>query len=153
GWDRRFLEAHYGKTTADGLRTSMRAIWRGDHPTLRYERPAGQKGTCLIRWQLGLAAIAAEAEDPDWARNLSVVEAKLAARYARVECNGFPAWLESLAREFPDAVEQTLGPDLTAELNEVAKTNSFAMLLQYVSYASDIVAQLFVPLLLRWLDA
>ncbi|MDD1134102.1 hypothetical protein [Pseudomonas shahriarae] len=153
GWDRRFLEAHFGKTTADRLRTSMRAIWRGDHPTLRYERPAEQKGTFLIRWQLGLAAIAAEAEDPDWARNLSVVEAKLAARYARVECNGFPAWLESLAREFPDAVEQTLGPDLTAELNEVAKTNSFAMLLQDVSYASDIVAQLFVPRLLRWLDA
>lgn len=153
GWDRRFIEEHFGKAIADRLRASMRSMWRGDHPTLRYERPAEQKGTFLIRWQLGLAAITAEAEDLAWAQKLSVEEAKLATRYTRVECSGFPAWLESLAREFPDAVEQTLGHDLTAELNEVAKTNSFAMLLQDVSYASDIVAQLFVPRLLSWLDA
>lgn len=153
GWDRRFIEDHFGKETADRLRASMRSMWRGDHPTLRYERPADKKGTFLIKWQLGLAAIAAEAEDPDWVRKLSVDEAKLATRYARIECSGFPAWFESLAWEFPAAVEETLGPDLSAELNEVAKTNSFAMLLQDVSYASDVVAQLFVPRLLTWLDA
>lgn len=152
GWDRLFVESHFGKAIADRLCVSMRSMWRGDNPTLRYERPDGQKGTFLIRWQLGLAAIAAEAEDPNWAQKLSIDEAKLATRYARIECTGFPAWFESLAQAFPGAVEETLGPDLSAELDEAATTNSFAMLLQDVSYAPAVVAQLFVPRLLTWLD-
>lgn len=151
GWDRRFIEEHFGKEIADKLRVSMGSIWRGDHPTLPYERPAEQKGTFLIKWQFGLAAITAEAEDVAWARKLSFREAKLATRYARIESGGFPSWFESLASEFPEAIEQTLGPDLTAELNEAAKANSFAMLLQDVSYASGIIAHLFVPRLLDWL--
>lgn len=153
GWDRRFIEDHFGKKTTDRLRASMCSMWRRDHPTLRYERAEDKKGAFLIRWQLGLAAIAAEAEEPDWVRKLSIEEAKLATRYARIECSGFPVWFESLAREFPDAVEETLGPDLSAELKEVAKTNSFDMLLQDVGYASEVVAKLFVPRLLAWLDA
>lgn len=153
GWDRRFIEKYFGKEIADRLRASMRSIWRDDRPTLRYERPENERGTFLVRWQLGLAAIAAEAEDPDWARKLSFEEAKLAARYAPIESSGFPAWLEALAREHPVAVEQTLGPDLTAELDEIAAPRSFAMLLQNVSYAPATVAQLFLPRLRAWLDA
>ena len=42
-------------------------IWREDHPTLPSERPEDKRGTYLVRWQLGLAALYAEAEDPSWA--------------------------------------------------------------------------------------
>ncbi|WP_440466169.1 hypothetical protein ACKI1H_20775 [Pseudomonas sp. YH-1] len=153
GWDRRFIEKYFGKEIADQLRISMRSIWRNDRPTLRYERPADKRGTFLIRWQLGLAAIAAEAEDPDWACKLSVEEAELAARYAPIESSGFPTWLEALAREHSVSVERTLGPDLTAELEEIAAPRTFAIMLQNISHAPATVAQLFLPRLRAWLDA
>lgn len=152
GWNRRFIEQHFGKEVADLLRDSMRSIWRNERPTLRCERPVDERGTFLIRWQLGLAAIAAEAEEPDWARKLSAQEAELAARYAPIELNGFPAWLEVLAREHPAEVERTLGRDLAAELNEIAAPHSFDILLQDVSHAPTTVIQLFLPRLRAWLD-
>lgn len=153
GWNRRFIEKYFDKNVADRLRAAMQPIWRRDRPTLRYERPAEDRGKFPIRWQLGLAAIAAEAEGSNWARKLSADEAELAARYAPIELNGFPAWLEALAREHPAAVERTLGPELTAELDEIAAPQSFAILLQNVSHASAEVIELFLPRLRAWLDA
>ncbi|TDF58114.1 ATP-binding protein [Cupriavidus sp. L7L] len=153
GWNRRFLERCFGKDVVDRLRAGMRSVWRKDCPSLRVERGIGEKGVFLIRWQLGLAAIAAEAEDAGWARQLSFEEAELATRYAAIELNGFPAWLEQVAAVHPSAVERTLGPDLEEELNEMAAPNSFAILLQAVSHAPSIVISLFVPRLASWLDA
>ena len=65
-------------------------IWREDNPTLPSERPEGERGTYLTRWQLGLAALYAEAEDPLWATKLTEDESKLAARHATIELNGLP---------------------------------------------------------------
>ncbi|WP_230969530.1 NACHT domain-containing protein [Nitrogeniibacter aestuarii] len=153
GWNRRFIEQYFDKEVADRLRASMRPIWRNDRPTLPSERPEDKRGTILIRWQLGLAAIAAEAEDTDWAIKLSVEEAELAARYAPIELNGFPAWFEALARAHPDAVERTLGPDISAELEDYAARGSSSILLQDVSHAPTAVIKLFLPRLRAWLDA
>ncbi|XEG75446.1 hypothetical protein QA447_14795 [Pseudomonas sp. abacavir_1] len=152
GWNRRFIEKYFNKEVADRLRNSMRTVWRNDRPTLRYERPQEEKCVTLLRWQLGLAAITAEAEDLNWAHKLSAEEARLAARYAPLEGSGYPTWLEDLARAHPDAVEETLGIELTVELDEIATPRSFAILLQNISYSSATVAQLFLPRLLAWLD-
>jgi hypothetical protein len=113
GWNRRFIEAQFGKAVADRLRETMLPVWRKDRPTLRSERPANKKDTFLIRWQFGLAAIAAEAEDPNWAKKLSDQEAELACRYVPMELNGFPSWLTSLAVENPGAIDRVLGEELT----------------------------------------
>jgi hypothetical protein len=94
GWNRRFIEAQFGKEVADRLRETMLAVWRQDRPTLRSERPEAEKNTFSVRWQFGLAAIAAEAEDPNWARKLTQQEGELACRYAPIELNGLPSWLE-----------------------------------------------------------
>ena len=79
GWNRRFIEEQFGKDIADRLRRTLMNIWREDHPTLPSERPKDERNTYLIRWQLGLAALYAEAEDPLWATKLTEEEAKLAA--------------------------------------------------------------------------
>ncbi|WP_332856060.1 ATP-binding protein [Duganella sp. S19_KUP01_CR8] len=152
GWNRRFIEQYFGKEVADRLRVAMCSIWRRERPTLRYERPVEQRGEFLSRWQLGLAAITAEAEDPAWISKLSVAEVELAVRYAPIELNGFPAWLESLAKEYPAEVERTLGPDLSAELDEIAAQSFFGFLLQNVSHSPAVVMQLFLPRLRSWLD-
>lgn len=144
GWNRRFIEAQFGKDVADRLRDTMMTMWRKDKPTLRSERPENEKNTFLVKWQFGLAAISAEAEDPNWAKRLSDEDADLACRYAPIELNGFPSWLESLAIEHPVAVDRVLGEELAISLRERHDTSD-SMFLQNVSHASAIVAALFIP--------
>jgi len=91
GWDRRFLESHFGATIADKMRIALRPVWRQDRPTLWTEREPGKRNTYLTTWQLGLAAIAAEAEDGAWATKLTAEEARLAYRYAPIRLNGLPS--------------------------------------------------------------
>ena len=153
GWNRRFIEQHFSKDIADRLRAAMMSIWRNDRPTLRTERPDAEKDTFLIRWQLGLAAVASEAEDPNWAHKLSGEEAELATRYAPLELNGFPSWLESLAVAHPPVVETVLGPELSSDLEALAAPNSHRMFLQNISYATTPVVELFLPRIQAWFDA
>ncbi len=151
GWNRRFIEAQFGKDVADRLRETMMAAWRKDRPTLRSERPGQEKNSFLVRWQFGLAGIAAEAEDPNWAKRVTEEEAELACRYAPMELNGFPSWLESLAIEHPGAVDRLLGEELTLSLRETVDANAYSFFLQNISHASAIVAALFVPRIRAWL--
>jgi hypothetical protein len=151
GWNRRFVEAQFGKDVTDRLRETMMTIWRKDKPTLRSERPDHEKGTFLVRWQFGLAAISAEAEDPKWAKRLSEEEAERACRYAPLELNGFPSWLESLAIVHPTAVDRVLGEELTISLREGDEDSNYSMFLQNVSHASAVVAALFIPRIRAWL--
>ena len=152
GWNRRFIEAQFGKESADRLRRILMNIWREEHPTLPSERPEDQRGTYLVRWQLGLAALYAEAEDPSWATKLTEEEAKLAARYAPIELNGVPLWMESLVDAHPDAVDAILGNELSWELERKPRAHGHSMLLQDLSYAPEPVAKLFLPRLHEWLD-
>jgi len=149
GWNRRFIEQHFSIDIADRLRFAMTSIWRKDRPTLSSERPEKAKNTFLIRWQLGLAAVAAEAEDHNWARKLTVEEAELATRYALLELNGFPSWLESLVVAHPNAVESVFGLELTSELE---MRDAYSMLLQNISYATAPVVALFLPRIQAWFN-
>jgi hypothetical protein len=151
GWNRRFIEAQFGKDVADRLQETMMAAWRKDKPTLRSERPADEKNSFLVRWQFGLAGIAAEAEDPNWAKRVTEQEAELACRYSPIELNGFPSWLESLAIEYPAAVDRVVGEELTVSLRETVDQNAYSMLLQNILHASAIVAALFIPRIRTWL--
>lgn len=151
GWSRRFIEEQFGSTVADRLRETMMIMWRKDRPTLRSERSDDQKNTFLVKWQFGLAGVAAEAEDPNWAKRLTEQEAELACRYAPMELNGFPSWLESLAVEHPAAVDRILGEELSLSLREVTDANAYSTSLQNVSHASAIIAALFVPRIRAWL--
>jgi hypothetical protein len=152
GWNRRFVEAQFGKDVADRLRTAMLAFWRKDKPTLRSERAEDKRDTFLVRWQFGLAAIAAEAEDPNWAKNLTDAEAELASRYAPLELNGFPSWMENLAVAHPTAFDRTLGAELSLSLKELADPNSPSIFLQNVYYAQPAVAAVFTPRIRAWLE-
>jgi hypothetical protein len=152
GWNRGFIEEQFGKAVADRLRKAMMTAWRNDRPTLRSERPDGEKDTFLVRWQFGLAGIAAEAEDANWAKRVTEQEAELACRYAPMELNGFPSWLESLAVQHPAAVDRTLGAELSLPLREVMDTKAYSMFLQNISYTSAIIAALFIPRIRAWLS-
>lgn len=153
GWNRRFIESQFGKETADRLKLTLMEQWRKDRPTLTSERPDDAKGTYLARWQLGLAAIYAEAEDPQWATKLSNEEAELAARFATIEFNSLPSWVEALVKAHPAGVEATLGKELRLELESEAPPHWHSMLLQNIGHASKPVIDIFLPSLRAWLDA
>lgn len=153
GWNRRFIEDQFNKETADKLRRVLTKIWRDDCPTFPSERPEGDRNTLLVRWQLGLAAIYAEAEDPDWTAKLSEAEAELAARYAPIELNGLPQWVDGLGFRHPNAVDRTLGKELSWELSRPPGKHGHSSLLQGIGYATERVARLFLPRLESWLDS
>lgn len=152
GWNRRFIEDHFGHEVADQLRLAMMRVWRQDKPTLRSERSTSEKGTYLVRWQLGLAAIAAESEDENWASKLTIPEAELAVRYVPIELNGFPSWIESLAATHAVAIQSVLSPELQDELDFIVSDQSNLGLLQDISYVTSSVAILFLPQLRVWLE-
>lgn len=153
GWNRRFIEDQFGKATADKLRHVLMTVWRANHPTFASERPEGERNTFLVRWQLGLAAIYAEAEDAEWANKLSDSEARLAIRYAPMELSGLPQWMEALVHVHPIAVGQTLGSELSRELDQPPGSHGHSSLLQAICYAPETVARLFLTRLGDWLDA
>ncbi|OLP45738.1 NACHT domain-containing protein [Rhizobium oryziradicis] len=151
GWNRAFIEEQFGKAVADRLRDSMLKVWRNDRPSLRSERPDGQKGTFLVRWQFGLAAIEAEAEDPNWAIKLSPQEAELACRYAPIQLNGFPSWLNAIAAAHPTAIDNVLGEEISHALFDTSNEDH-SHVLQDINYASPAVAAVFLPRIRLWLE-
>jgi hypothetical protein len=153
GWNRRFIEAQFCKETADRLRRTLMEQWRKEHPTLASERPDDAKGTYLVIWELGLAAIYAEAEDSQWAAKLSTEEAELAARFATIELNSLPLWMEALVNAHPTAVKATLGNEMRLELDsKVPEIHWHSMLLQKIGHAPKSVIDVFLPIFREWLD-
>lgn len=153
GWNRRFIVEHFNEGTADRLRRTLMKVWRDDRPSLPSERPKEGRNTGFVHWQLGLAGIHAEAEVSGWARKLGDADARRAARYAPVEVNGLPQWMEALADAHPDAVDRTLGIELSWELNQAPGQQGHSSLLQGIFHAPERVGRLFLPRLESWLGA
>jgi hypothetical protein len=151
GWNRRFLEKYFSKDVADRMRHALRSAWRNDMPTLRSERAPKMRNTFLVKWQLSLAAITAESEDPLWATKLAPEEAQLACRYAPIQLNGFPTWLDDLAQAHPPEVDSVLGEELTKELQATAEAESGDRLIQDVGHASQSLITFFTPRIRSWL--
>jgi hypothetical protein len=153
GWNRRFIERQFGREVADRLRSILLRMWRKDKPTLRSERTEDQKNTFLVRWQLGLAAIYAEAEDPNWSAKLTDEEARLAARFAPLELNGFPSWLDDLVAAHPAAVDAILGSELSLAMREGGAEIGATILLQNIRHAKPRVMSSFAARIKAWLDS
>jgi hypothetical protein len=149
-WNRQFVEQHFDKAIAERLRQALMRIWRRQHPTLPSERPEGERNSYSSAWSLGLAGIYAEAEDGGWAARLADAHARLAARFALIKLNGLPKWLGDLIAVRPDAVDRTLGEELTWELQQPLKSSG-VNLLQSVRYAPGTIAAAFVPRISVWL--
>lgn len=99
----------FGVTVVEAFRDALIGFWRHFTPTLASERPPEKRNTTYHFDCMALVGITLEADTaPQWASRLSHEDAVLAARFAMNELNGFPVWLESLARDHPDAVREVL---------------------------------------------
>jgi hypothetical protein len=151
GWNRGFLERMFGKEIADRFRAAFSADWRTRSPTVRSERPDEEKSTYRVIWRMGLAGVYAEAEDLHWAEKLSADEAKLACRYALIDLNRLPRWVEQLAVRHPKAVEEVIGGELDDALR--SGDDLHGMLLKYIQRSTPVVATLLLPRVQTWVRA
>ena len=150
-WNRRLIEIHFDKSTADKLRRHLMQYWRQQQPKLPSERPANERNGFPHSWLIGKTGIYAEAENVDWVNELSYAEVKLAVRYSLVGLNSFQPWITDIAtHEFQSkAILDVLGSEVDFEL-EQPQQNSY--LLQEIGYAPIEVGILFVPKLIKWLE-
>ncbi|KAB0567776.1 ATP-binding protein [Pseudomonas palleroniana] len=151
-WNRRFLEQHFGTLVTKHLRARMRTLWPTQCPTLPMDRTQDEVHVVQVRWQLGLTALWAEAEDPLWATKISEAQAWTAAHYIPLEYLGCPAWIEQLAKAFPDVVQSVLGRQLRWELEKVSGHGDYFNVLNVVKNSSSFVAQLFIVDLQSWMS-
>lgn len=152
GWNRPFLESHFGETVTDWLRTIFMECWREHRPTLICERPEGQRSTYLYLWRFGLAGLYAEAEDPNWASQLTYEEAMRAARYSLLELNELPSWIDELVKQHPSALSEIFDKELDWVLSFSANELHHSILLQRLYNAPDPVTILFIPRMIAWLS-
>ncbi|MBC3832304.1 ATP-binding protein [Undibacterium amnicola] len=148
-WNRLFFEKYFGEEITNQFKHVLTNVWRNEKPILRVERRDEDKNTWYESWNLGLWAISAESEGPDWATNLCHEEALLAARFVAIALNEFPAWLPNLTSAHSLAVETILGLELAGELNEVTKSICYFKILQRLQRESPSFVKLFIPVLLQ----
>jgi hypothetical protein len=108
------LEKKRGQLITRAAKQGCKAAWRVFNPPLPHEKPEPNKTSIGVL--VGLTGLQVEfQEDPNAIAKLTTEEAKLAARYAMDELNGFPSWLENLAAAHPDAVAQVLSECIEGE--------------------------------------
>ncbi|WP_155953482.1 NACHT domain-containing NTPase [Pseudomonas sp. URIL14HWK12:I6] len=152
GWNRRFLEQHFGIPVTNHLHARMRTLWQTQCPTLPMDRSLDEINVIQVRWQLGLTALWAQAEDPLWATKISESQAWTVAHYIPLEYLGCPRWIEQLAETFPDVVQSVLGRQLRWELEKVVEHGDYLNALNVIKNSPPFVAELFIVDLQRWLS-
>lgn len=114
----RDLIPDFGEPIALVAREGFKNFWRSYTPDLPYKKE-GDNGV-EDKICFGLSGLAMEVEDGLDFSTLSANEAEKAARYALHELNGFPGWMESLARAHPQIVQAVLFQQIVQEMTAPA---------------------------------
>ena len=147
-WDEDALCEVFGSEVAALAANAFRATWRAHPPPLRSQQSVEERNKILWVWAEGLTGLAAEARNPGWANCLTRVEARVAARYATIELNGFPSWLPDLLAAHPAEVDGVIGSELSIEL-AAEHDDSYAPTLQKLWSADLRLKRLLTPHLLK----
>mgnify|MGYP006276027537 CR=1 FL=1 len=151
-WNESAVVGAFGPEVAGAARKAFIDYWRTETPKLWSQKPEKERNSCNYSLLWGLTGVYVEASTDGWSRKLSPDESGLAARFATVEINGFPAWLAALCETHPEEVDQTLGAELAAQFAMVANPGEVPML-QDVAHAPVEVKRLFAGRLLDGLLA
>jgi hypothetical protein len=128
-----------GEDAAEALRRALIRFWRRWKPTLKSVRAAGAKNMVQMIDCMALVAISLEAKgNAAWASSLSPSDAYLAAEFATLELNGFPAWVEQLAAHHPREVGAIFLQEIIDELEAPTHTHG---VLDKTAYAVPIIAK------------
>ncbi len=106
-----------GPVAAEAFSREIIAYWRQREPIAPAKREPKARGTmhhfdCMATVGVSLEAAA----DPRWTDRLSASDAEKAAILAVLELNGFPTYMDSLARVHPEIVGRVLWDEISLEL-------------------------------------
>ena len=149
-WNYHAIIEVFSPEVGELARTAFIARWRVSTPELWSERLNKERNVMPYSWVYGLCGVMAEAETPEWAKLLSSDDARLAARYATVEINGFAPFIVELARVKPTDVDALLGNELDAELT-FGGSHSHLPVLQDLTHADMVLKNLLKPRLIAFL--
>jgi hypothetical protein len=144
------LIAEIGQAAAEAARDGLMAYWRLYTPILKSERNTNSIPNGLI---VGMIGLTIETQTrPDWARALSVAEARLAARYMTLELNGLPLWAPQLMEAHPEAFDEIMHRELHWEFETPAESAAPYHMLQVLQYGSAELRPHFLPLVMNLLE-
>jgi hypothetical protein len=127
------VEQAFGAAIKEYVRTAFAACWRD----IKYEpfsEHAENSGT-PYSWLYGLNGVLAEADSDGWASELTAGDVRQASLLSLVEINGFPSYLEEIAKYHPSGVSAALGEELHAQL-QMADRYQHLPLLQDLTHSS-----------------
>lgn len=114
------LIPEFGQEVAEAARDGFMAFWRFYKPDLESARKDNSIPGELVAGLIGLEIEALE--HPDWLNHFSEEEARLVARYATREMNGFPSWIIKFLHAYPEALDYTVRHELVWEFQLSAKS-------------------------------
>ncbi len=144
------LIPEFGQEVAEAYRDGCVDYWRKYIPKIQSAEKEDLKDT-PVAVIIGLSGLMIEAQDSDWTKELSEDEAKLACRYAVIELNGFPIWLQNLHKRFPLIIEGSILTEIEWEFTRVGDITTHYML-DDVNYHADWLKQRITPQILSFLE-
>jgi hypothetical protein len=151
-WSRAAIVEFFSEEIADRVASAFGEYWRTIKIPLRSERPIDERNLSWSHWHVGLAGVYAEADlGTDWATHLSDQDAEYALRYAPLELNGIPPWLDDVVLHKPQIADNILGTELSAQLSDAVSFN-FPDLISDFARASEHTQRFFAPRIWQWLS-
>ncbi|MFS2150676.1 hypothetical protein [Rhizobium sp. Rhizsp42] len=111
------LVPSHGVEVVQAFKAGAQRYWRHYIPQLRSEGLANMNSVPR-QVSLGLTGLEFEAQEAGWLDNLSSEDARLAARYALWEMNGFSDWLGALSEKFRSEVVEVLFTEIAWEFTQ-----------------------------------
>ncbi|QWA30544.1 hypothetical protein [Pseudomonas sp. RC3H12] len=106
----------FGLPVAQAFRDGAIDFWRGYRPVLPSEGAAPNSTPYHVIF--GLSGLAIEAkEQPLCFAQMSVEDARNAARYGLLELNGFPEWLPALVKIHPGLIQEIVAHEVRYEMD------------------------------------
>jgi len=131
---------------------ALKKYWRKNRPLLWSERKPETRQTFVWAWMYGLCALKAEAAEARWIDQLSDDEVRLATKFAMIQFNGWPEFLDQLIASRPMPVLDILSRELEAQFNAWDEVDGDLPLLQSIRYGGEAVQCLLAPNLLGLLE-
>jgi len=131
-WSSARVEVAFGNAVLTEATAAAKRYWRRHKPLLWSERQPGERNQYQSAWIFGLSGVYAESVESNWTDMLSDDEVGIATRYALIQLNGRPDFLDDLIKARPAIVSDLLLRELKAQFEAWADSGEDSS--RYVRY-------------------
>ncbi|MFT4925368.1 MAG: hypothetical protein ACI8WB_001461 [Phenylobacterium sp.] len=150
-WNRILFAGMFNEDVFVAFEKAYRLHWRKYDPPLWSEKQPIERNRVIYAHQFGLNGVYLDSHIEGWCELLSHEEARIAIRYATVESNGFPAFIDDLAKCFPQLVSEILGGELDLFFQQCSSEQCDTLYVQNIRYSKPNLQRLLEPRIFNWL--